>query len=485
MTEQLHPKPPINLLKGWPNPGLLPVTQIKEASASALSDPDISTPGLLYGPDPGHWPLREGIAAWLSRFYEKHLKASINAERICITGGASQNLASILQVFSDPVFTRYIWMVSPTYFRVCPIFEDNAFAGRLRSVPEDDEGIDMDFLRQRLRDLDRKAPSDKASGDDSQPHNESHEVSSNGSSKSQTLKGSQPWRKAYRHIIYAVPTYSNPSSRTMTLRRRQELVQVARQYDALVITDDVYDQLQWPSKRNASPSPSLQHALLPRLVDVDRWSEGGPERPGADGFGNVVSNGSFSKIAAPGVRCGWAEASELFIWGLSKSGSSASGGAPSQMTSTFMTQLLSSGDLEKHLYTTLQPAYALRYNSMMSAIESYLLPLDVTLPQSDRDVVGGYFLWLELPKPLVADAVAQRAKAEENLIIGQGPLFAVYGDERKDLERQVRVCFSWEAEENLSEGIQRLATVIRKMLRDPISPSDTAASGPSLPVEGY
>ncbi|KAI4277462.1 MAG: hypothetical protein LQ337_001735, partial [Flavoplaca oasis] len=135
--------------------------------------------------------------------------------------------------------------------------------------------------------------------------------------------------------------------------------------------------------------------------------------------------------------------------------------------STFITQLLSSGELEKHIYTTLQPAYARRYKSMMTAIERYLLPLEVALPQMDRDVVGGYFLWLELPKPLNADAVAQRAKAEENLTIGQGPLFAVYGDEMKDLERQVRVCFSWEAEENLSEGIQRLATVIRKMLRHP------------------
>lgn len=155
------------------------------------------------------------------------------------------------------------------------------------------------------------------------------------------------------------------------------------------------------------------------------------------------------------------------------------------MTSTFMTQLLSSGELEKHIYNTLQPAYARRYNSMNSAIERHLLPLGVTLPQSDRDVVGGYFLWLELPKPLVAEAVAQGAKDEENLIIGQGPLFAVYGDERNDLERQVRLCFSWEAEDNLSEGIQRLATVIRKMLRDPLSPSDTAASRPSLPVGGY
>ncbi|KAL8773345.1 MAG: hypothetical protein Q9209_001739 [Squamulea sp. 1 TL-2023] len=470
MTEQGPEKPPINLLRGWPNASLLPAAQIKAASVSALSDVDVSTPGLLYGPDPGYQPLRESIAEWLSRFYKEHLKAPIYAERICITGGASQNLACILQVFSDPVYTRYIWMVSPTYFRVCPIFEDNAFAGRLRSVPEDDEGIDVEFLRQRLHEEEQAIPAELGAD-----------------ASNWTLKGSQDWRKAYRHIIYAVPTFSNPSSRTMTLQRRHQLVQVARQYDALIITDDVYDQLQWSAKQSTcdDASPSLQHALLPRLVDIDRWFQGSAKRHGVDGFGNVVSNASFSKIAAPGVRCGWAEGSEMLIWGLSKSGSSASGGAPSQMTSTFMAQMLDSGELEKHIYNTLQPAYARRYHDMMDAINHYLLPLDVTLPQSNRGVVGGYFLWLSLPKPLIAEVVAQRARVEENLIIGQGPLFAVYGDERReDLERQVRVCFSWEAEENLGEGIQRLATVIRRMLREPNSPPSMAGSRLTSMVRG-
>lgn len=54
-------KPQVNLLRGWPNPSLLPVAQIKAASAAALSQPDVSTPGLLYGPDPGYGPLRKGI----------------------------------------------------------------------------------------------------------------------------------------------------------------------------------------------------------------------------------------------------------------------------------------------------------------------------------------------------------------------------------------------------------------------------------------
>ncbi|KAI4141237.1 MAG: hypothetical protein L6R39_005450 [Caloplaca ligustica] len=435
-------QPLINLLRGWPNPSLLPVAQIKAAAAAALSQPDISTAGLLYGPDPGYEPLRDAIANWLSNFYQ--LTTPINLNRICITGGASQNLACILQVFSDPLYTRFVWQVSPTYFRVCPIFEDNAFHGRLRSVPEDDEGIDVEFLRRQLQQLEEDS-------------------STNGQDK-RNLKGSQPWRKIYRHIIYAVPTFSNPSSRTMTLNRRKQLVQVARRYDALIITDDVYDQLQWIA-RKPSASSTLKHAVLPRVVDIDRELDGGAERPGADGFGNAVSNGSFSKIAAPGTRCGWAEGTEKFAHGLSQTGGSASGGAPSQMTSTFMTHLLQTGELNKHIFTTLQPAYARRYYGMMEAIEHHLLPLGVTLPQSNRDVVGGYFLWFALPKPLLADEVARVTKEEENLIIGQGSLFAVYGDERtEDLERQVRVCFSWEEENNIPEGIERLARVISRML---------------------
>ena len=150
----------INLMRGWPNPSLLPVTQVKAASVAALSDPKISTPGLLYGPDPGYEPLRESISSWLTRFYQLH--APLNAKRICISGGASQSLACILQVFSDPATTKNVWMVSPTYFKVCPIFQDNGFFNRLRSVPEDEEGINIDFLKKRLEESDREMDSQNA-----------------------------------------------------------------------------------------------------------------------------------------------------------------------------------------------------------------------------------------------------------------------------------------------------------------------------------
>jgi len=104
---------------------------------------------------------------------------------------------------------------------------------------------------------------------------------------------------------------------------------------------------------------------------------------------------------------------------------------------------------------------------MISAIEDYVVPLGVTLPQTDGEVVGGYFIYLTLPAPLQAEEVAMLAKEDENLIIAPGPIFGVYGDEKAvDLTRKVRLCFSWEAEQKLAEGIQRLGQVIMRLQRD-------------------
>lgn len=139
---------PINLLKGWPAQSLLPAGAISRAAQAVLSDKFAAHPALLYGPDEGHEPLREALAAWLERFYKpEHV---LTKDRIAITGGASQNLGCMLQVFTDPLFTRNVWIVAPAYMLAFRIFEDNGFAGKLRAVPEDDEGVDVNFLRREL-----------------------------------------------------------------------------------------------------------------------------------------------------------------------------------------------------------------------------------------------------------------------------------------------------------------------------------------------
>lgn len=137
----------INLFRGWPSPHLLPISNVRDAVIDVLDWEDRAVPALLYGPDPGYPPLRKYTADWLSEFYQT---PSV-AERICITGGASQSLAAILQAYTDPHYTQYIWMVCPSYFSACQMFIDAGFINRLRAVPEDEEGIDIAYLQEGLR----------------------------------------------------------------------------------------------------------------------------------------------------------------------------------------------------------------------------------------------------------------------------------------------------------------------------------------------
>jgi len=312
----------------------------------------------------------------------------------------------------------------------------------MKAIPEDDDGMNMALLRRALEE------SEKQSSENKTP----------------VFKPERSYAKYYRHVIYCVPTFSNPSSRTLPLDRRIELVKLAREFDALVISDDVYDFLQWPANVDSLPS-SIDKALLPRLVDIDRVLDGGAERSQADGFGNTTSSGSFSKIGGPGLRVGWSEGSPKFAYGVSQAGSSCSGGAPSQLTSTYMNILVKDGTMSEHIFKTLQPAYAARYKTLVSAIKEHFYPLGARLPQSDRRVVGGYFLWLTLPDPIKAIDFAKRCQDEARVIIAPGNIFEVPGDDSVKFERSVRLTFSWIDQDLMVEAVKKISIVLESCLK--------------------
>jgi len=249
----------------------------------------------------------------------------------------------------------------------------------------------------------------------------------------------------------------------MSSSKRKQLVQLARKYDALIITDDVYDFLQWRAAPNSSSTSATPKAPVPRLIDIDRTLH---PTPPVDSFGNALSNGSFSKIVGPGVRTGWAEAAPKLIYGLSQCGSSRSGGAPSQLVATMMCELLKSGSLQAHIKETLVPVFAKSYAIMLAAIKKHLLPLGVTIADVnfgekwEEQVAGGYFVFLTLPPNVEAREVTNRAREEWNLIVSPGEVFEVRGDDNIKLGGQIRLCFAWEEAEDLAEGVERLARVV-------------------------
>ncbi|KAJ5131228.1 uncharacterized protein N7515_007267 [Penicillium bovifimosum] len=440
MTVTIPPDQSIDLSTGWPNPALLSAPDFRDSATTALSNPPIATQALLYGPDEGHEPLRSHIASWLTEFYQPC--EPISAQRICISGGASQNLACVLQTFTDPVYTRHVWLVAPTYYLAARIMEDAGFAGRLRGVPEDDEGIDIAVLESGLR--------------------AAEEAAQQAGNTEPKMKPPRPWRKIYKHVIYAVPTFANPSGKVMSIRRREELVRLARQYDALIVTDDVYDFLQWPANSDGGEGIRGDRACAPRIVDVERYMEGGDE------WGNVISNGSFSKLMGPGVRTGWAESSEKLMYGLSQTGSSRSGGAPSQLSAVIIDQMFPKKIIQNHIRDVLQPKFAERYGALLSAIHEHLVPLGVTVPAAGHaasNIAGGYFVWIGLPAHLDATEVVERAESEENLAMSPGDAFQVPEKDNKGFSDHLRLCLAWEEPRHLTEGVRRLAHVLKRMAR--------------------
>ncbi|KAJ4345942.1 Valine--pyruvate aminotransferase [Didymosphaeria variabile] len=271
---------------GWPSPRLFAGASLLQGATEVLTSEAETAKALIYGPHIGHPPLRESIAQWLSKTYN----VATNMDRICITNGASANLSNILQKFTDPIYTRQVFMVEPTYFLACPIFEDNGFRGKLKGVPESADGIDIAFLRDALQATEAVAVAEQ--------------------NMTPKLKSGKTYVKVYKYVIYVVPTFANPSGKTMNLESRKKLVALAREFDALIVSDDVYDFLSWSVDPTATDHVSGSVPL--RLVDVDSAMEGYSE------FGNTASNGSFSKLIGPGVRVGWTDGSPAFAVELSE-----------------------------------------------------------------------------------------------------------------------------------------------------------------------
>lgn len=144
---------------------------------------------------------------------------------------------------------------------------------------------------------------------------------------------------------------------------------------------------------------------------------------------------------------------------LGEVGSTKAGGAPSQLVSMFVWNLLHTGTLQTHIDRVLVPCYAKRYEVLSGAIRKHLVPLAVEFKERDR--LGGWFVWLKLPGWCSVGELAGRLEREHGVVIKNGESFEGGGG-----RGCVRISLAWEDEERLAEGVRRMGLAMERMKRE-------------------
>jgi 2-aminoadipate transaminase len=231
----------ISFAGGLPAPEVFPVKEFREAAERVLSD---SGPqALQYSTTEGCTRLREMIARHTARYGIK-----VQPENILITSGSQQALDLIGKVFLNS--GDRIAVERPTYLGALQAW--NAYQAQFVGIPIDDEGMRTDALETVLR--------------------------------------SGP------KFLYALPNFQNPTGVTMSLRRRETLIEMADHFGIPIIEDDPYGQLRYEGEH------------LPSLNVLDARA-----RDGKPFSGNVIYLSTFSKTLAPGLRLAWVVAPEEVI----------------------------------------------------------------------------------------------------------------------------------------------------------------------------
>jgi 2-aminoadipate transaminase len=361
----------IDLGLGDPDFDLLPLDLLRRSAEDyfAANDPR----PLQYGAERGNGYFRRALADFLASAYTR----DVDPDFLFVTSGASSALDLICTLYAHPGDT--IFVEEPSYFLALRIFEDHGL--RAVSIPIDDDGLCIDALDDQLTEFHPK-------------------------------------------FVYTIPTFQNPSGRTLSQVRRIELIERAQRYNFLIVADEVYHFLAYT---HAPPEPFAAFT-------------GDAEQ--------IVSVSSFSKILAPGLRLGWIQAHPAIIKRLAGSGLLDSGGGMNPFTSALVRGLIESGGLEENI-NRLRLEYARRLDAMEAALSRHLPAAEYTIPK------GGFFFWVRLPG---ADAAELRRKARGyNVDIRQGALFST----RKGLLDYFRLGFSYYGSEEIQEGIKRLRECIR------------------------
>ncbi|WP_209586059.1 PLP-dependent aminotransferase family protein [Massilia sp. BHUDP2] len=360
----------ISFAGGLPSPATFPVDVMKAAYDKVLSE--TGKVALQYGPTDGYGPLREWIANSLSTEGSRILP-----EQILMTSGSQQALDLLGKVLIDE--GSRVLVETPSYLGALQAF--SVYRPEFKSVETDEHGLvpsSIDAIAQGAR------------------------------------------------LLYALPNFQNPTGRSLSIERRQSLVETCARLGLPLIEDDPYGTLSY----RGEPSPKMV-AMNP------------------DG---VIYMGSFSKVLTPGIRLGYVCAPLPLVRRLELA-KQAADLHTAQLTQMVVHEVVKDGFLDQHI-PTIRKLYGDQCQVMLDAMAEHF-PASVTWTKPE----GGMFIWVTLPQSIDAMKLLDQSLAARVAFVPGAPFYA-----NEPATNTLRLSFVTVPPERIREGIAILGKLIKDML---------------------
>lgn len=363
----------ISFAGGLPSRESFPTVDIAEVTTHVMLT--AAEEALQYGTTEGYVRLREYCA-----YRSKKDGIDTSEDNVVIVSGSQQGLDITSKILLNP--HDQVIVEAPSY--IGGLGAIRTYQPDISSVLMDDEGLITDLLEEKIKQMEKKPK-----------------------------------------FVYAIPTFQNPAGVTMPEKRRKALVDLANDYDFLIIEDNPYGELRY----SGNPVKAIKSY---------------------DDEGRVIYMSTFSKIFSPGMRLAWVIGHEDFIrkFIIAKQSTDL-------CTNSFVQRILYEycrRDLiDKHI-EFIKEKYKEKRDLMLSCLEKYF-PEECSWTHPE----GGLFCWARVPeyintKNMVGEAIKER------VAYVQGSAFFVDGSGTNTM----RLNFSYEPKEKIEEGVKRLGRVIQK-----------------------
>ncbi len=353
----------IRLGTGEPAPELFPRVLWQQA----LNTVATNMHAMNYLEPKGLYELRAEIAARL-------LKKGIQSipENILITSGSLQAL-QLISVGMMPKGSK-VFTEAPTYLKSLQLFPSAGMI--LQGIPMDEEGIKYWFISKK---------------------------------------------EIGKSILYTIPTNHNPTGITMTLKRRNELLQYCAKHQIPIVEDSAYDDL-WLEEEPPAPLKAI------------------------DTCNNVVYLGTISKTLAPGLRVGWMIGPSMLIDRLSDIKMQMDYGA-SSLAQSVLLEMFRNGSYDSYL-NSLRKKLLKRRNAALQALDTYFNELaDWRVPQ------GGFYIWLRLRGKISVSMLFKRA-LQAKILVNPGSVYDFTPN------HAIRLSFAYVDSDIFEEAIKELAHIV-------------------------